>query len=113
MDVRESLLCSEECARHPWETARFHFLTMLLRRHNNLKGAINKILDIGSGDLFIARSLLQIDQSITVFAVDSAYSEVPDLPEKILNTEERNRISIFEDYQKCKNKGPFSNVFNA
>jgi 2-polyprenyl-3-methyl-5-hydroxy-6-metoxy-1,4-benzoquinol methylase len=44
--------------RHPWELARFDFFSGLLQSKNLIYNA-NKILDIGSGDAWFARKLLE------------------------------------------------------
>src|SRR5690606_16385204 len=44
--------------RHPWERARLDFFHGLLRDHVEL-GAVRRILDVGSGDGWLARQLLE------------------------------------------------------
>jgi len=47
--------------RHPWETARTAFLLNVLQRAGGLQaptGLPQRVLDVGSGDTFVARSLL-------------------------------------------------------
>lgn len=55
--------------RHPWELARLRILSFLIKPY-----AKNKILDIGSGDAFLASELAKANPQATVVGVDINYN---------------------------------------
>lgn len=59
--------------RHPWELARLHILTNLLKDsvHPTKK---YYVVDIGCGDCFFAQAILKRWDNIEVIAVDTAYT---------------------------------------
>lgn len=59
--------------RHPWERARLDFFHGLLRDHVEL-GAVRRILDVGSGDGWLARQLLaRLPAHVSMTCFDVAY----------------------------------------
>lgn len=64
----------ETQARHPWEEARATFFLDLLERHHAV-GAASRVLDVGAGDAYFARRLLERFPGAEVFAWDSGYSD--------------------------------------
>lgn len=69
--IEQKKINSDEFKRHPWETVRFKVLLFLLKKITNR----NFIVDIGSGDAFIAMQLAQRFFASTVFAVDINYDD--------------------------------------
>jgi SAM-dependent methyltransferase len=59
---------------HPWEEARSRFFLELLSRHHALS-ASTRVLDVGAGDGFFSRRLLERAPGAEVFAWDSAYTD--------------------------------------
>lgn len=71
MDLRE--VSGELSVRHPWERARFEFFYRLLRDHASLQSA-ERILDVGAGDGWFARSLLaRVAPTASIVCVDAGY----------------------------------------
>lgn len=56
MDLRERK--EESSRRHPWEIARLKALENIIKMHLNMQ-LVNKSLDIGCGDAFLANSLCE------------------------------------------------------
>lgn len=71
MDLIEFLRVQDNFKRHPWEIARAKIATFILNSH---RSAARKIIDIGSGDAFIAGSVAEAFPSTSVTAVDINYS---------------------------------------
>ena len=70
--------------RHPWETTRLKIIRYLL--HKNIQGK-EQIIDIGSGDAFIAKQIAHSFPNSFVTAVDIHYTDqiiaaikIPELP---------------------------------
>lgn len=60
-------------ARHPWETARQrHFVDVVA---STLPQGCGAVLDLGAGDTYIARALLERVKGAQVVACDHAYSD--------------------------------------
>src|SRR5215211_4685252 len=77
MDLAEAatLLTPEE-RRHPWETARLEILEELLRAAT-ADGTMQQevVVDIGCGDLFVARQLARRWPSSDFIGIDIAFDE--------------------------------------
>lgn len=59
--------------RHPWETARLKIVTRLIsrfKRNHNLK-----ILDVGSGDAFVANSFTSVFKNSEAHCIDIEYTD--------------------------------------
>jgi SAM-dependent methyltransferase len=69
MDLRE---ITSRDIRHPWETARVQFLSIIL---NSLKINFNRVLDVGCGDGFTVKKLAETCHFNSVDAVDSYLSD--------------------------------------
>ena len=73
MDLREAR--EEGAARHPWEVARFRFFEEVLRGATTADEPL-RILDVGSGDSWFARSLLPLlPAGSTIECWDAEYTE--------------------------------------
>jgi len=73
MDLRERP--QQLVARHPWETARAAFFCRVAR-DANAAGTAVRVLDIGAGDGFVARTLLpQLPPGSTVECHDANYTD--------------------------------------
>ncbi|RMB60475.1 methyltransferase domain-containing protein [Dokdonia sinensis] len=70
MDLVE--LSSYKTTRHPWETARLHIIKEFI---SSLPSNVDQILDVGSGDAFLANNLSAINDSCDVHCVDIEYNE--------------------------------------
>ncbi len=73
MDITELKRISDKASfnRHPWETARVAAIHFLLRKQRQ---TFRHILDVGSGDAFVLRTLASGNLARTYTAVDTAYS---------------------------------------
>jgi hypothetical protein len=65
MDLKEK---TSNTNRHPWELSRSQCLLKLIREHH-----WKRFADIGAGDMFFTRQLLDMDSGATFYAVDSEY----------------------------------------
>lgn len=75
MDLKEATLFSNE-GRHPWELARLEIIDRGLRRLAREKGTDDlRVLDIGSGDMFVVGELARRHPSWQFQAVDSYFSD--------------------------------------
>jgi 2-polyprenyl-3-methyl-5-hydroxy-6-metoxy-1,4-benzoquinol methylase len=73
MDLREQPLYLVR--RHPWEVARAKFFARLLAEHGALVGP-RSVLDVGAGDGYVARQLLQrLHAGSRVVCFDENYAE--------------------------------------
>ncbi len=74
MDLKE-LSQNSSNARHPWEVARAQFFDRQIQRISSPDGRAVRALDIGSGDTWLARSLLsQLPLGSTMDCVDSSFT---------------------------------------
>jgi SAM-dependent methyltransferase len=67
MDLKEK---TSNINRHPWELSRSRCILSLIR-----KRPWKRFADIGAGDMFFTRQLLDMDSRTEVYAVDSEYDE--------------------------------------
>lgn len=71
--------------RHPWEQTRFHIIKYFIKPTKK-----NNILDIGSGDAYLAGSLANHYKESKVFAIDINYNQdhinkiKPNIPDNLL-----------------------------
>lgn len=73
MDLKEQVqIETKDFKRHPWEITRFRILCFFLKKISKQK---QFILDIGSGDGFIAKQLSQKLPGCKILAVDVNYKE--------------------------------------
>jgi 2-polyprenyl-3-methyl-5-hydroxy-6-metoxy-1,4-benzoquinol methylase len=74
-DLRESPHAT--ATRHPWETARLRFFARALADAGVLTTA-RRVLDVGAGDAFLARSLLpRLSPEAEIHCVDTGYPLEP------------------------------------
>jgi hypothetical protein len=74
MDLKEYASHKPGLARHPWEASRADFFRKLTRRWLPKDRPLD-VLDIGSGDTWLAQQLLsELHPSSTVTCVDSSYT---------------------------------------
>ncbi|MFH1292101.1 MAG: class I SAM-dependent methyltransferase [bacterium] len=74
MDLTEAKQNNTIQARHPWELARFRVILLLIQNLLKLNTQNLKILDLGCGDLYICKKLLQIYPYLKIHAVDKNLS---------------------------------------
>jgi SAM-dependent methyltransferase len=67
MDLKEK---TSNANRHPWELSRSRCILKLIRKQQ-----WKRLADIGAGDMFFTRQLLETDSGMEVYAVDSEYEE--------------------------------------
>lgn len=72
MDLLEYSKRTNTFNRHPWEMARVDILLFFIR---SLPNPARHILDIGSGDAFIATSVAEVYPDALVAAIDTNYNE--------------------------------------
>lgn len=91
MDVKEFIaIQGQNFRRHPWEIVRSKVLTFWVSKSKQQ----GKIVDIGSGDAFLADSIAQHYKSSEVYAVDSSYND------KTLTGISKNKSSNLHFYNK-------------
>lgn len=76
MDLRER--SPAVTARHPWELARAAFVLDVLREQGALRGAPGRpvrILDVGAGDTWLARTLIAATPGATACCWDAHYTD--------------------------------------
>lgn len=71
MDLRERR--NDEGPRHPWEVARYEFFAGLLRETRPLRG--QRLLDVGSGDAWLALRLWSEERPGALCCVDASYTD--------------------------------------
>ena len=75
MDLRERR--NDDQPRHPWEVARYAFFSVLLRETRRLEG--QRVLDVGSGDAWLARRLwsevASAERPAALCCVDASYTQ--------------------------------------
>ncbi len=73
-ETRRRGIGNEPAVRHPWESARVHVVSRLIRRHVALvPGAV--VIDVGCGDSFVVEQLAREYPDVTFYAVDTAFSD--------------------------------------
>jgi len=73
MDLRE--LPDRPHQRHPWETTRARFFIEVLRHHGLLERPV-KVLDVGAGDAYFARALLEASPAgSSIVCLDPNYTD--------------------------------------
>ena len=75
MDLKEVNSGKSIINRHPWERARLAIIKKLLRKELNKKERIT-ILDIGSGDMFVAGSIAEVYLQPQIICVDTGYKDM-------------------------------------
>lgn len=82
MDLCERRARTAVGTRHPWESARAAHVNSLLKRY---AGTRHRLLDVGSGDSFVALSVLEVNPELTeALCVDIHYNAedlAEDLPD--------------------------------
>ncbi|WP_142783953.1 methyltransferase domain-containing protein [Changchengzhania lutea] len=73
MDLVE--INSKHINRHPWELARQSIVNSLIKKHSSNKNLQIEVLDVGSGDAFLANDFTKIPQITRCHAVDIEYTD--------------------------------------
>jgi 2-polyprenyl-3-methyl-5-hydroxy-6-metoxy-1,4-benzoquinol methylase len=60
--------------RHPWELARLEVVDSLIARHAPI-GEGDVVMDVGCGDLFVARQLAAGHPGATFYAIDAVFTD--------------------------------------
>lgn len=97
--IEQKKINSIKFKRHPWETVRLKLLLFLLKKITNK----NFIVDVGSGDAFIAMQLAQGFPASTVVAVDINYDD------EFIKENDKRHLRFL----KCINDVPDTNPVNA
>ena len=91
MDVKEFIeIEGQNFRRHPWEIVRSKVLTFWVSKSKQQ----SKIVDIGSGDAFLANSIAINYKCSEVYAVDSSYTD------KTLTSISKNKPSNLHFYNR-------------
>lgn len=98
MDITEfnRLTSTNDINRHPWEVARARIARFLLTRHNV---PCNVITDVGSGDAFVLKYLMDYFPHSSVIAVDHAYT--PKIVEALKTGNHADRIHFFDSLENA------------
>ena len=74
MDLKEIAL-NKNGQRHPWETIRIKVITDFIQEITDYKNREIKILDVGSGDIYLIKQLSKFFPEAVFFAVDIGYDD--------------------------------------
>jgi 2-polyprenyl-3-methyl-5-hydroxy-6-metoxy-1,4-benzoquinol methylase len=94
MDLLE---ITENTKRHPWETARKKIINRLI---SDLHKKGMNILDIGSGDAYLADNFTREFQDCRAFCVDTSYTA--DITEMIGNTYRNKNLELYSSLSDVK-----------
>lgn len=100
MDISEfsSLDNQSNYQRHPWEISRKNVLHKLLLK-GDLNFPIDRIIDIGSGDVYVIHTLVEKNMAKEYFALDMAYT--PEVIEQLKNNNNNNSVvHYFQNLEK-------------
>lgn len=92
MDVSEATRQTPHHGRHPWETARFRVIEFFIQK--KLKGEHRHVLEIGSGDAYISRSLAAKHPATRFSCIDIAYTD--EFLSTLQTTPHADRIHYFK-----------------
>lgn len=104
MDLVESDFRTEN--RHPWELARFSVVEELIEKH--LQSESPKILDVGSGDAYVAHRFTQDIQNAESYCVDIEYTK--EILDKIEGIYENQKLHLFDNLNKVSGVDYFDYV---
>jgi hypothetical protein len=96
MDLKEASSLLPDHHRHPWELARFRVLQDFMRGQV-VKSDSFTVLDIGCGDLFVAREILALYRFATVVGIDTG------LTEEQCASFTSDRIMVFNSIRSAEN----------
>lgn len=102
MDIRESSDLAAAGERHFWETARFFFLSRLLKRY---APHAKTILDVGCGDCFVLSSLAYSHPDATLLGVDPALQRDAIVLLK-RRFPENAAVTLATDFRACRAAAP-------
>jgi hypothetical protein len=101
MDLRERReVKSDFSIRHPWELARLHIVTRLLKAHAG--ETPQQVLDIGCGDAFVVGQLSRRFSSTRFTAVDTALDE--SLVESLSQSFPRGNVTFYQTLEDAESK---------
>ncbi|MCB0479137.1 MAG: methyltransferase domain-containing protein [Crocinitomicaceae bacterium] len=104
MDLVESDFRTEN--RHPWELARFSIVKELIEKHQFSSNA--RILDVGSGDAYVAQRFTHDISNAEAFCVDIEYT--PEILAKIQSIYQNNQLHLFSNLSQVANENHFDFV---
>src|SRR4051812_47296548 len=98
MDITEfnRLTSTQNINRHPWELARARIARFLLTKY---QVPCTAIADIGSGDVFVLKYLMDHFPQSSAIAVDHAYT--PAIVEALKSGDHANRIQFFNSLENA------------
>jgi hypothetical protein len=96
MDLVESDFREEN--RHPWELARFSIVSELMKKFNNSDQP--RILDVGSGDAYVAQRFTKEINNASSFCVDIEYT--PEIISKINSIYQNPKLSLYNALDQVK-----------
>lgn len=104
MDLVESDFRTEN--RHPWELARFSIVQELIRKYTSQNAS--KILDVGSGDAYVAHRFTKDLPNTCSYCVDIEYT--PEITEKIESIYQNEKLQLFDHLDQVKGVDGFNFV---
>lgn len=100
MDLRELSIQSDATAtRHPWELARFEFVSSLIRDHVSPE-ELGNVLDLGCGDIFFIRNFQKTYPKRKFLAVDTAFKDA--LLVELRKLVENEQILLFSELKDAE-----------
>lgn len=97
MDLVESDFRTEN--RHPWELARFSIVHELIEKYN--QSLTPAILDVGSGDAYVAHRFTKDIPGAHSFCVDIEYNH--EIKDKIQSIYQNPKLHLFDHLDQVKN----------
>lgn len=104
MDLKEVARFSNQ-RRHPWELARFEIIDAGVKKIISESGKEKiRVLDIGSGDMYVAFEMARRNPQLEIYAVDNHFT-----PEIMLQFSEQNPglpVRMFQNLDVLKKEFP-------
>lgn len=104
MDLVESDFRTEN--RHPWELARFSIVKELIEKYTGAEQT--KILDVGSGDAYVAHRFTKDILNTTSYCVDIEYTS--EITDKIQSIYQNDDLHLYDHLDKVQSVDHFNFV---
>ncbi len=100
MDIKEAARFSNQ-RRHPWELARLEIIDAGIKKIIRASGKDKlKVLDVGSGDMFVVSEIARRNPGIEIFAVDNHFT--PEIMEQFSALIQGLTVRMFSSMEQLK-----------
>lgn len=104
MDLKEVARFSNQ-GRHPWELARFEIIDAGIKKIISESGRDKlRVLDIGSGDMYVASEMARRNPKLEVLAVDNHFT--PEIMNQFRGQIQSLPVRMFQNLEEVKNDFP-------